>query len=76
MKRYLLAAVLTALLLDPIAQGADRQDLYLTFSARDQNRIYFRDLKKEEVALYLDDQPCRDPILRLSQGSHRLCLHY
>ena len=57
MRRYFLATVVTALLLGPIAQGADRQGIYLTFSARDQNRIYFRDLKKEEVALYLDDQP-------------------
>ena len=56
MKRSLLAAVMTALLLGPIAQGAERQGLYLTFSARDQNRIYFRDLKEEEVALYLDEQ--------------------
>ncbi len=57
MKRYLSAAALIALLLGPIAQGADRQGFYLTFSARDQNRIYFRDLKEEEVALYLDEQP-------------------
>ena len=56
MRRYFLAAVMTALLLGPIAQGAGRQDIYLTFSARDQNRIYFRDLKKEEIALYLDEQ--------------------
>ena len=57
MKRFLLTAAMTALLLGPVIQGADRQSLYLTFSARDQNKIYFRDLKKEEVALYLDDQP-------------------
>ncbi len=57
MKRYLPAAALIALLLGPIAQGADRQGIYLTFSARDQNRIYFRDLKEEEVTLYLDEQP-------------------
>ena len=57
MKRSLLTAAMTALLLGPIAQGADRQGIYLTFSARDQNRIYFRDLKEEEVALYLDEQP-------------------
>ena len=57
MRRHLLAAVLTMLLQGPIAQGADRQSIYLTFSARDQNRIYFRDLKEEEVALYLDEQP-------------------
>jgi hypothetical protein len=56
MRRYLLAAILTALLLSPMAQAAERQGLYLTFSARDQNRIYFRDLKEEDVALYLDDQ--------------------
>ncbi len=57
MKRYLSAAVLTVLLLGPMAQGADRLGIYLTFSARDQNRIYFRDLKEEEVALHLDEQP-------------------
>ncbi len=57
MKRYLPVAVMTALLLGPIAQGADRQGIYLTFSAQDQNRIDFRDLKEEEVALYLDEQP-------------------
>ena len=57
MKRYLPAAVLTSFLLGQIAQGADRQGIYLTFSARDQNRIYYRDLKEEEVALYLDEQP-------------------
>ena len=44
-------------MLGPVAQGADRQGIYLTFSARDQNRIYYRDLKEEEVALYLDEQP-------------------
>ena len=48
---------MTALLLGPVVLGAERQSIYLTFSARDQNRIYFRDLNKEEVALYLDDQP-------------------
>ena len=57
MRRTFLAAVMTAILLGPIAQGAERQGLYLTFSARDQNKIYFRDLKEEEVALYLDEQP-------------------
>ncbi|MFB3068971.1 MAG: hypothetical protein ACE1ZI_06820 [Acidobacteriota bacterium] len=57
MRRYLPAAVLTVLLLGPMAQGAGRLGIYLTFSARDQNRIYFRDLKEEEVALYLDEQP-------------------
>ena len=57
MKRSLLTAAMTAFLLGPVVLGAERQSIYLTFSARDQNRIYFRDLKEEEVALYLDDQP-------------------
>lgn len=30
---------------------------YLTFSARDENGIYLRDLKREEVSLSIDDQP-------------------
>ena len=57
MKRFSLTAAMTALLLGSVVLGAQRQSIYLTFSARDQNRIYFRDLKKEEVALYLDEQP-------------------
>ena len=38
-------------------QASDRQARFLNFSVKQKNGIYVRDLKREEVKLYLDDEP-------------------
>ncbi len=38
-------------------QASDRQARFLNFSVKQKDGIYVRDLKREEVKLYLDQEP-------------------
>lgn len=53
--RIFMAVLLAAACL--AASPASRQARFLTFSAKDSNGIYLRDLKREEVSLWVDGQP-------------------
>ena len=40
-----------------LPEASDRQARFLNFSVKHKNGIYVRDLKREEVKLYLDEEP-------------------
>lgn len=49
--------VLVLMSLRPLEASELREPRYLTFTAQDRHGIYLRDLKMEEVSLYLDGEP-------------------
>ncbi len=53
----LLAAVL--LFSSTLAGAGEREARYLSFTAKNKNKIYLRDVKIEEVKLFLDNQPAK-----------------
>ena len=53
------ACLAASLSLAAAQETAPREPRYLSFTARDRNKIYLRDLKLPEVSLFLDGQPAK-----------------
>ncbi len=57
MKRFTRWAIPVLLAVSALPAETVREPVFVSFSAKDGNRIFVRDLKREEVTVLVDDQP-------------------